>query len=258
MDAVLHLGPLPSGAEEGEPVGLYGWLSGADGYAVPDATICVKDDVELGSDEAIAILTTGADGAFSAAWTGAAAVRRLLGLLRRVRGRAGPAQVQERHLQRRGSRNRLRAAAARAAAAAVRGRLGLPDRDGRARDRTCPQVQALREYRDGTPLATGSGSASMSAFSAAYYSFSPHVADIEREHPAFRQAVAVLIVPMLHALSLVALADPGSEASVAAHGVAALLLVAGLYVAAPAGAAAAALHWRGWGRPGPGRRGRSL
>ena len=43
-----------------------------------------------------------------------------------------------------------------------------------------PQVQALREYRDGTLLATGSGSAFMSAFSAAHYSFSPYVADLER------------------------------------------------------------------------------
>ena len=41
-----------------------------------------------------------------------------------------------------------------------------------------PQVQALREYRDGTLLATGAGSASMSSFSAAYYAFSPYVADL--------------------------------------------------------------------------------
>ena len=49
------------------------------------------------------------------------------------------------------------------------------------------QVQALREYRDGTLLATGSGSAFMSAFSAAYYSFSPHMADLENEYPALRR-----------------------------------------------------------------------
>ena len=107
-----------------------------------------------------------------------------------------------------------------------------------------PQVQALREYRDGTPLATGSGSAFMSAFSAAYHSFSPHVADLEREHPAFRQAVSALIAPILHALSVAALAGPGSEASVAAHGTAAVLLAMGMYVGAPAGAAAVTMRWR--------------
>ena len=120
-----------------------------------------------------------------------------------------------------------------------------------------PQVQALREYRDGTLLATGSGSAFMSAFSAAYYSFSPYVADLEREHPAFRQAVSVLIAPMLHALSVAALADPNSEASVAVHGIAAVLLAMGLYAGAPAGAAAATMRWRR-GRPGPERLGRSM
>ena len=40
----------------------------ADGYAVPDATICVKDDTDLGSGETVAILTTDADGLFLAYW----------------------------------------------------------------------------------------------------------------------------------------------------------------------------------------------
>ena len=104
-----------------------------------------------------------------------------------------------------------------------------------------PQVQALREYRDGTLLATGPGAAFMSSFSTVYYAFSPHVADLEREHPAVRQAVAALIAPLLYSLQVAAQADPASDGSVVAHGVAALLLVAGLYVGAPvAGAAAAA------------------
>ena len=96
-----------------------------------------------------------------------------------------------------------------------------------------PQVQALCGDGDGTLLATGSGSAFMSAFSAAYYSFSPHVADLEREYPAFRQAAAAAIAPMLHALHVEALADPSSEESVVLHGIAALLLVMGLYVGLP-------------------------
>ena len=107
-------------------------------------------------------------------------------------------------------------------------------------------MQALREYRDGTLLATGPGAAFMSSFSTVYYAFSPHVADLEREHPAVRQAVAALIAPLLYSLQVAAQADPASDGSVVAHGVAALLLVAGLYVGAPAaGAAAAARAARG-------------
>ena len=104
-----------------------------------------------------------------------------------------------------------------------------------------PQVQALREYRDTTLLASGPGSAFMSSFSAAYYAFSPHVADLEREHPAVRQAVAALIAPMLYSLQVATQADPGSDSSVVAHGIAAILLVAGMYVGAPAVGAAAAV-----------------
>ena len=112
-----------------------------------------------------------------------------------------------------------------------------------------PQVQVLREYRDGTLPATGSGSAFMSAFSAAYYSLSPHAADLEREHPAFRQAVAAVIAPLLHALHVAALADPHSEASVALHGAAAVLLAAGMYVGVPvAGAAVLRGRLRRWRR----------
>ena len=105
-----------------------------------------------------------------------------------------------------------------------------------------PQVQALREYRDGTLLATGSGSAFMSAFSSAYYAFSPQVADLEREHPAFRQAVAALMTPMLYTLQVATHADPASEDSVLAYGIAAMLLVSVVYAGAPA-VGAVALTW---------------
>ena len=114
-----------------------------------------------------------------------------------------------------------------------------------------PQVQFLREVRDNTLLTTESGRAFMSAFGAAYYSFSPQVADLERAHPALRQAVAALVAPMLHALSVVGAAEPGSEHGVAAYGALAISLVAGMYVAAPAaGAWYAARIYRGRGRSG--------
>ena len=102
-----------------------------------------------------------------------------------------------------------------------------------------PQLQALREVRDGTLLATGSGTAFMSAFNTAYYSFSPAVADMERQSPLFRQAVQAFIAPMIATLSVVMpLAEThsgeGSEGSVVAYGIASLAILAGMYVAAPA------------------------
>ena len=107
-----------------------------------------------------------------------------------------------------------------------------------------PQVQLLREVRDGTVLSTSAGSAFMASFSSAYYAFSPHVADLEREFPAVRHAAALLLTPMLYALQVVELAEPGSERDVLAYGIAAIALVAGMYVAAPAaGAWYACRHW---------------
>ena len=100
-----------------------------------------------------------------------------------------------------------------------------------------PQVQTLREVRDSTLLTTESGRAFMSAFGAAYYAFSPQVADLERSHPVFRQAVAALVAPMLYVLSVVEAAEPGSESDVVAYGALAISLVAGMYVAAPAAGA---------------------
>ena len=99
-------------------------------------------------------------------------------------------------------------------------------------------MQALREVRDATLLQSGSGAAFMSAFGAAYYAFSPAVADLERESPALRAAVALLVAPAVYVLSAVMpTADAGSEASVVLHGIASIAAVAGMYVAGPAYAA---------------------
>ena len=103
-----------------------------------------------------------------------------------------------------------------------------------------PQVQALREVRDGTVLSTGAGAAFMSAFNTAYYAVSPAVADLEREHPAVREAVRVAVAPALYAVQAASLAEPGSDASVVAYGIASISLLAAAYVAAPAAAAAVA------------------
>ena len=61
-----------------------------------------------------------------------------------------------------------------------------------------PQVQFLREIRDGnTVMSTQSGTAFMTGFNQFYYSFSPAVADYERENPVFKEAVKVTLTPIL-------------------------------------------------------------
>ena len=105
-----------------------------------------------------------------------------------------------------------------------------------------PQVQTLREVRDGVLLSTGVGTAFMSAFNSAYYSFSPTVADLETQSPELRGVIRVLIAPMLSLLSIMSYAEPGSDAHVLGFGIMVIALNVGLYVAAPASAAAYA--WR--------------
>jgi len=97
-----------------------------------------------------------------------------------------------------------------------------------------PQVQFLREIRDNTLLSTESGTSFMSGFNSIYYSFSPVVADYERENPAFREAIKLFITPMLSTLSLLTLADEGSESQVLGLGISVIVLNFGMYIAAPA------------------------
>ncbi len=97
-----------------------------------------------------------------------------------------------------------------------------------------PQVQFLREVRDNTVLSTVSGTAFMSGFNAIYYSFAPAVADMERENPMFQEAVKVFITPMISSLSIMALADEGSEVEVLGLGFSVIALNLGMYIAAPA------------------------
>ncbi|MBM2852586.1 MAG: Copper-binding protein [Candidatus Nitrosotenuis sp.] len=63
-----------------------------------------------------------------------------------------------------------------------------------------PQVQLLREVRDNVLFSTSSGTSFMSAFNAFYYSFSPTVADLERQSPIFKETVKMAITPMLSTL----------------------------------------------------------
>ena len=97
-----------------------------------------------------------------------------------------------------------------------------------------PQVQFLRELRDNTMLQTESGSAFMSGFNQFYYSFSPAIADYERENPAFKEAVKITLTPLLASLTLLQYADIDSESEMLGYGIGIILLNIGMYFVAPA------------------------
>jgi hypothetical protein len=59
-----------------------------------------------------------------------------------------------------------------------------------------PQVQYLRHFRDHYILSTVSGSAFMNTFNSIYYSFSPQVADYEREQPWLQATVKAALYPL--------------------------------------------------------------
>ena len=65
-----------------------------------------------------------------------------------------------------------------------------------------PQVQQLRLFRDDIALETFAGSSFMNIFNTWYYSFSPSVADYERQVPWLQGAVRTLIYPLLGILAL--------------------------------------------------------
>ena len=95
-----------------------------------------------------------------------------------------------------------------------------------------PQVQQLRELRDNQLLQTESGTAFMGAFNDIYYSFSPIIADMEREHPLFKEAVKLAITPMISTLSL--MENANSESEVLSIGISVIALNLGMYLGVPA------------------------
>ena len=97
-----------------------------------------------------------------------------------------------------------------------------------------PQVQFLREIRDNTVLQTESGSAFMTGFNQFYYSFSPTIADYERENIAFKEAVKITITPMLTSLAILNYVDIDSEEEMLGYGIGIILLNIGMYFVAPA------------------------
>ena len=97
-----------------------------------------------------------------------------------------------------------------------------------------PQVQLLREIRDNAVLQTELGTSFMTGFNQFYYSFSPAVADYERENPAFKEAVKITLTPLLTSLTLLQYADIDSESEMLGYGIGVILLNIGMYFVVPA------------------------
>jgi hypothetical protein len=97
-----------------------------------------------------------------------------------------------------------------------------------------PQVQFLRELRDNTVLQTESGTSFMTGFNQFYYSFSPYIADYERENPAFKETVKLALTPLLTSLTLLQYVDIDSESEMLGYGIGVILLNIGMYFVAPA------------------------
>ena len=94
------------------------------------------------------------------------------------------------------------------------------------------EVQQLRELRDNQLLNTESGTAFMGTFNDIYYSFSPIIADYERENPMFKEAVKLAITPMISTLSLMENAETNSE--VFGLGISVIALNLAMYLGVPA------------------------
>ena len=95
-----------------------------------------------------------------------------------------------------------------------------------------PQVQMLREIRDNQLMNTESGTAFMGAFNNVYYSFSPVIADYERENPYFKETVKIAIAPMLSSLSI--MENANSESEVLGLGLSVIALNLAMYLGVPA------------------------
>jgi len=65
-----------------------------------------------------------------------------------------------------------------------------------------PEVQFLRRFRDGTVMSTFAGNGFMKVFNAWYYSFSPYVADFISKQPLIKEAMKILLYPLIGILRL--------------------------------------------------------
>ena len=74
----------------------------------------------------------------------------------------------------------------------------------------------------------------MLAFNSFYYSFSPTIADWERQSPAFKETVKIVITPLITTLSVFDYVDIDSEEELVGYGIGVILLNFGMYLVIPA------------------------
>ena len=96
-----------------------------------------------------------------------------------------------------------------------------------------PQVQLLREVRNNVLSSTGSGTAFMAGFNEFYYTFSPTVADWERQNPLFKESVKIVLYPMLSTLSILNYVDVASEQEMIGYGLLVIFVNTGMYFVMP-------------------------
>ena len=79
---------------------------------------------------------------------------------------------------------------------------------------------------------TESGTQFMTMFNDVYYSFSPYIADMERENPMFKEAVKLGLTPLLSSLAI--MENANSESEVLGLGLSVIALNLGMYIGLPA------------------------
>lgn len=96
-----------------------------------------------------------------------------------------------------------------------------------------PQVQYLRYFRDNYILSTVTGAAFMKVFDSVYYSFSPQIAEYEREQPWMQSTVKVALYPLfgiLMASERVHVAVGGGEVGAILAGAVSSVLIGAVYL----------------------------
>jgi hypothetical protein len=96
-----------------------------------------------------------------------------------------------------------------------------------------PQVQYLRYFRDNYILSTASGTAFMKIFDSVYYSFSPQIAEYERDHLWMQSTVKVALYPLfgiLMAAERVHVVVGGGEVGAILAGLVSSVLIGAVYL----------------------------
>jgi hypothetical protein len=97
-----------------------------------------------------------------------------------------------------------------------------------------PPVQYLRHFRDTYILSTVSGAAFMKVFDSFYYSFSPHVAQYERDQPWMQSTIKLALYPLFGVLlgaEYVHEAVGGGEIGAILAGLVSSVLIGAIYLA---------------------------